>query len=181
MNREQLEHLLRAAGELSADDEIVVVGSQAILGRYPDAPRSLRVSTEADLYPRNFPERADIIDGAIGELSMFHDSFGYYAQGVGPETAVLPAGWEERLVEVRNENTRGVTGWCLEPHDLVLSKLVAGRDKDVHFAAEALRHRLVRLRELRARIDTLPVDDTLRAVVSGRLEVAVRRGRGGAA
>ncbi len=177
MNREQLEHLLRAAGDLANDDEIVVIGSQAILGRHPDAPRSMRVSMEADLYPRNFPERADIIDGAIGELSMFHDSFGYYAQGVGPETAVVPAGWEERLVPVRNENTRGVTGWCLEPHDLVLSKLVAGRDKDVDFASEAVRHRLVRMRELRARLVNLPVDDELRAIVSTRLDVVARRMR----
>ncbi len=143
MNRLQLEHLIRASGDIANDDHIVIVGSQAILGAHPDAPRSLRVSMEADVYPRTHPERADIIDGAIGELSAFHDAFGYYAQGVGPETAVCAPGWEERLVPVINANTRGVTGWCLEPHDLVLAKLVAAREKDRSYGEEALRHRIV--------------------------------------
>jgi hypothetical protein len=33
------------------------------------------------------------LDGAIGELSVFHQSFGYYAHGVDDTTATLPAGW----------------------------------------------------------------------------------------
>ena len=69
MRRRDLEHLIRAAGDIADDDEVVVIGSQAILGKHPDAPRSLRVSVEADLYPKNHPGRADVIDGAIGELS----------------------------------------------------------------------------------------------------------------
>lgn len=162
MNRAQLEHLIRASGDIADDDHIVVIGSQAILGAHPDAPRALRVSMEADVYPRTHPERADIIDGAIGELSAFHDAFGYYAQGVGPETAVCAPGWEERLVPVSNANTRGVTGWCLEPHDLVLAKLVAGREKDFAFAEEALRNRLVRRSVLVRRLEEVRVDEAVR-------------------
>jgi hypothetical protein len=112
MNRAQLEHLIRAAAELTDDDELIVVGSQAILGAHPDGPRSMRTSMAADLYPRNHPERAGVIDGGIGEISPFHEMFGYYAQGVGPETAVLGPGWQERLIPIHNENTRGATGWC---------------------------------------------------------------------
>ena len=41
-----------------------------------------------------------LIDGSIGEASMFHDTFGYYAQGVVESTAQLPAGWQERLVPI---------------------------------------------------------------------------------
>ena len=106
MTRQQLEHLIRAAAVIADDDELIVIGSQSILGQYPNAPSSLLVSVEADLYPKNHPERADLIDGTIGELSPFHDTYGYYARGVGPTTAVLPQGWEQRLVPVRNENTR---------------------------------------------------------------------------
>lgn len=86
MTREQLEHLIRAAATVADDDQIVVVGSQAILGQYPDAPEELRRSMEADVYPRNHPERWELIDGTIGELSPFHESFGYFAQGVECET-----------------------------------------------------------------------------------------------
>lgn len=159
MDRAQLEHLIRAAASISLDDHIVVIGSQAILGQFPDAPRSLRVSVEADLYPRTHPDRADLVDGTLGELSPFHETFGYYAQGVGPKTAVLPAGWEERLIAVCNTNTSGATGWCLEVHDLVLSKYVAAREKDLAYVREVLRHRLVRKGVLLRRIGDLPIEE----------------------
>jgi hypothetical protein len=63
-----------------------------------------------DIYPLHRPDSADVIDGAIGEGSHFEDAFGYYAQGVGPETAVLPAGWQNRLVRVQSPATRGAVG-----------------------------------------------------------------------
>ena len=170
MRREQLEHLIRAAAQVADADDLVVVGSQAILGAYPDAPESLLASIEADMYPRAHPERADLIDGAIGEGSLFQDTFGYYAHGVGPETAKGPRGWEERLIPLRNENTRGATGWCMEPHDLVLAKCVAGRDRDWAFARAAIAHGLVEVATLRARAADLPVQPEARAAIASGLE-----------
>jgi hypothetical protein len=140
MNRLQLEHVIRAAATISEDREVVVIGSQAILGRYPDAPEELCLSADADLYPRNHPDRADLIDGSIGELSPFHETYGYYAQGVGPRTAILPAGWEQRLVRIETEAGAGL---CLEPHDLVISKYADAREKDRDYVRAALRHGLV--------------------------------------
>lgn len=97
MTRSELEHVIRAAGAIADDREIVIIGSQAVLGQFPDAPAALRASMEAGVYPRNRPERADLIDGAIGEGSHFHEQFGYYAQGVGEATATCPrvgkSGW----------------------------------------------------------------------------------------
>lgn len=174
MNRAQLEHLIRASADIADDDEIIVIGSQSILGRYPDAPHELLVSIEADVYPRNHPERWELIDGSIGELSPFHDTFGYYAQGVEPGTATLPRRWEDRLVAICNPNTRGATGLCLEPHDLVVSKLIAGRDKDHAFARVALAHGLVDRGVLEARLADTEVDDARRAAaaaaISGRTD-----------
>lgn len=170
MNRAELEHVIRAASAISGDDEIVVVGSQAILGQFPAAPAELCKSNEADVYPKNRPDMADLIDGSIGELSPFHETFGYYAQGVGPDTAVAPAGWESRLIAVSNANTRGATGWCLEAHDLVLSKYVANRDKDREFAVAAIRHGLIDPDELRRRVGDLPVDDAVRARIRERID-----------
>jgi len=175
MRREQLEHVIRACADLAADDDIVVVGSQAILAQHPDAPPALLVSVEADVFPRGHPDRADVIDGAIGEGSPFHATFGYYAHGVGPETAKAPAGWEQRLVPIANDNTRGATGWCLEAHDLVLSKVVAGREKDWSFVDAALRHGLVEPGELRARLPALPLEAARRADLARGLEAAIAR------
>ncbi len=98
---------------------------------------------DADVYPKDHPELAIVIDGAIGELSIFHSTFGYYAHGVGQETAVLPTGWGNRLVRVENENTFGAIGWCLEAHDLAVSKLIAGREKDYDFVRLMISSRMV--------------------------------------
>jgi len=76
MTRAALEHIIRASAALTNEREFVVVGSQAILGQFPDAPDALLVSIEADLYPRRAPGKSDLIDGAIGELSTFHETYG---------------------------------------------------------------------------------------------------------
>ena len=169
MTRQQLEHLIRAAAVIADDNEIVILGSQAILGRYPDAPATLLVSVEADLYPKNHPERADLIDGTLGELSPFHDTYGYYAQGVGPATAILPESWESRLIAIHSENTRWATGLCLEPHDLLLAKYAAGRDKDLRFTSEAVRSGLVERAVLEERLSRMQLDDRLRDLVAARI------------
>jgi hypothetical protein len=104
MKRSALEHIIRAAGSIANDSEIVVIGSQPILGQFPNAPASLLVSAEADVFPMHNPQLSDLIDGSIGEGSPFHEMYGYYAQGVDDRTATLPRGWRERdsrLQEIR--------------------------------------------------------------------------------
>jgi hypothetical protein len=157
MKRSDLEHLIRAAAAVTNQYEIMVVGSQSILGAVPDAPDVLLRSMEADVYPLHRPDLADLIDGAIGEGSPFDAHFGYYAQGVGPETAVLPVGWESRVVRIQNENTDLKIGYCLEPHDLAASKLAAGREKDWPFVETMLKHNLIVVSTLRERIDLMPI------------------------
>ena len=49
MTRDQLEHLIRASADIANDDEIVVVGSQAILGAFPEAPSDLLISNDMGL------------------------------------------------------------------------------------------------------------------------------------
>ncbi|MES2996405.1 MAG: DUF6036 family nucleotidyltransferase [Verrucomicrobiota bacterium] len=157
MQRHELEHLIRAAGAITGVDEIIVIGSQAILGSRPDAPPVFLRSMEADLFTLRDPQDADLIDGSIGEGSPFHDSFGYYAQGVWLDTAVLPEGWRDRLVEIRNENTRFITGRCLEIHDLAVSKLIAGREKDVEFLRDLVRYGMLDPDVMLERISGMPV------------------------
>jgi hypothetical protein len=169
MNRAALEHILRAASAVSNEQELVVIGSQAVLGQFPDAPEALLMSIEADLFPRHAPDKSLLIDGAIGELSAFHQSFGYYAHGVDENTATLPNGWEERLVPIQNENTAGATGWCLEIHDLAISKLVAGREKDLAFLRVLLRERMAEVPVLQERLSALSVSPDRRQALRDRL------------
>ena len=160
MHRLQLEHIIRAATGITGASEFVIVGSQAVLGQFPQAPAELLISIEADVFTLRDPADSDLIDGSIGEGSPFHQTFGYYAHGVSVETAVLPAGWRERLVPVHNENTGGGTGLCLEIHDLAVSKLVAGREKDFDFLDGLFRHALVRVPVIIERLaqTALPAD-----------------------
>ena len=174
MTREQLEHLIRAAAVITDDDTIVVIGSQAILGQFPNAPEAMRISMEADLFPLHHPERADVIDGSIGELSPFHETFGYYAQGVAEGTALLPEGWKDRLVSVRNDNTRGARGLCLEVHDLLVSKTIAGREKDLSYLKEAAGHRMADLGTLQERLATVAVEPVVREKARAAIQRAFR-------
>lgn len=171
MTRTQLEHIIRASAMIADDSDIVVVDSQAVLGQFPDAPGELLISREADVYPMNYPERADLIDGGIGEGSPFEATFGYYAHGVGEETSTLPEGWKSRLVRVENDNTRGVRGWCLDVHDLAIAKLIAGPEKDLAVAASAARHDMVDRETLRLRLEQTAIPNPVRQLVLGRTEL----------
>jgi len=170
MKRSELEHLIRAAGRIAGGREIVVIGSQAVLGQFPDAPIALLASMEADLYPKSHPALADTVDGAIGEGSRFHEQYGYYAQGVAPDTATLPRGWQRRLVRIENSNTGGYAGLCLEVHDLALSKYVAGREKDREFTRELARHEMTGKKILLKRLAATGLDAALARAVRGRIE-----------
>ena len=153
MRRHQLEHLLRAAGAVTDTSELIVIGSQAILASLPEAPEALLVSQEADLYVPGREDLSTLIDGTIGELSPFHQTFGYYGHGVGPTTAVLDEDWKLRLVRLSNANTNGVTGFCLSPLDIAYSKLAAGRAKDLHYCRQLLAHHIIEESLLRQLIE----------------------------
>jgi Nucleotidyltransferase of unknown function (DUF6036) len=171
VNRAELEHAIRAACDVADETELWVFGSQSILGQHPDASEGLRFSMELDVDPKNYPERADRIDGALGEASQFHETFGFYVHGVSIESAILPDGWQSRAVVVENENTQGHRGFCLDASDLAASKLVANRDKDREFVRTLLREHVIDSRRLEERIHMLPISteekQRLRVWVSG--------------
>lgn len=170
MLRTQLEHIIRAAVGITGTDRFVVIGSQSILGQFPNSPADLLGSIEADLFSLRDPADADLIDGTIGEGSPFHQTFGYYAHGVSSQTAILPAGWENRLISVQNENTGGGTGLCLEVHDLAVSKLVGGREKDLEFVSALLRHGLADEAIIAKRLVATAISDEQRALCQARLK-----------
>jgi hypothetical protein len=170
MRRQQLEHIIRAATGITGTDRFVIIGSQAILGQFRNPPDELLVSMEADIFSLRSAGDADLIDGSIGEGSPFHQTFGYYAHGVAEETAVLPGGWRDRLVVLQNANTGGGVGLCLEVHDLAISKLIAGREKDMDFIRALLRNKLANLEVLEERLALVPEFDQRRVECLSRLK-----------
>lgn len=146
MSRDEVAHVVRAAANITGETEFILIGSQALIAQLESTPPDdvLVRSMELDLYPRDRPELSDEISGVLGFDSDFHRTFGIFADGVGPETAILPTEWETRLRPVRLEQMRrrdgaAVTAWALDPSDLLVAKYAAGREKDLAFAEAALR------------------------------------------
>jgi hypothetical protein len=169
VKKRQLDHVLRAAGKIAGDSEFIIVGSQALHGAYPDVADQLMVSVEVDLFAKNHPDDTENLN-AIGVDSPFHEQFGYYADPVDRRTAVLPRGWERRLVALPAGDTDGVTGWCLEPHDLAIAKYVAGRDKDREFVKGLASRKLVEQDTLLELLDATPIPTGVR----NRLRTAIK-------
>lgn len=158
MKREELEHIVRAACDVTGERELLVIGSQAILGSFSEKqlPAAATVSAEADIAAFNDPDDALAfqISGALGEHTQFHSQFGVYAEGVSVHTATPPDGWRKRLVRLRSAKGDGL---CLEPHDLVLAKLARGASQDYRFANALVDAGLLNLDILEQRLQALPV------------------------
>lgn len=165
MKRSQLEHIIRSAGVISLSSDIIIIGSQAILGEYPNAPAELLMSMEADVIVPGNKDAWNLIDGVLGEESAFHETHGYYADGVEEATAILPTQWKDRLVKIDNPNTNGITGLCLETHDLASAKLYAGREKDISFVTLLATHKLVTEKTLLNRINATKIEQALKDIV----------------
>lgn len=174
MNRAQLAHVLRAAAEVAGDTHILVIGSQSILATHDaaDLPDGVTLSVEADIafFEDRNESKSDMVDGAIGEDSMFHQTHGYYGQGVSISTATLPLGWEDRVVGFAPADSEPAQAVCLDPTDLVVAKLVAGREKDLSFAADLLEGGYVEAGELRLRAELLPVVGAVRRRVRALID-----------
>ena len=170
MKRDQLEHVLRAAADVTKELEFLVIGSAAILATHDDEalPAAATRSDEADIAPFRDPDGAKgaRIEIALGRGSRFFETYQYSADAVDFTTAKAPDGWEERLVRFEQPGTNGAVGWCLEAHDLAAAKLAAGRDKDYEFVEALLRERLIDQAILVERVGLLPRDRVLPAFLS---------------
>ena len=161
MKKHQLDHILRAAGNITGQKQFVIVGSQALHGKYPDLADEIVMSAEADLFASRQPDATELLN-EIGVDSPFHVTYGFYADPIDEGTAVLPKGWKGRLVNLPAGDTGGVRGLCLEPHDLAISKYVAARDKDRIFTRELARRGLVDREKLLALVEQTPISTEIK-------------------
>ena len=177
MKKSELELALSAAGRIARDREFIVFGSQSILGTVAKPPKACLVSQEVDLYPRNHPQAMTLIVDGLGRRSAFFRKNGFFVDCVAPELAAFPEGWTERLAPFHTKRTGGVTGWCVELHDVVASKLVAGRVKDLNYVRALFAAKLIRPLILEGRVATLPVNLPHRGVILVLIKQLVREAR----
>jgi|SRR6266853_228276 len=168
MKKQELDHVLRAAGRITGEKQFIIIGSQALHGKYPDLADDIVKSAEVDLLAAKNPRRTEWLN-AIGVYSQFHETFGYYADPVDEKTATLPKGWKSRLVNLPPGDTEGVKGLCLEPHDLAIAKYVAFRDKDLVFTGELARRGIVSEERLLTLLDQTQIDEHLRSRIRNQI------------
>ena len=175
MFRHQLQHVILEIGRRFDVREFYVVGSAAILAALPDPPvGALTATRDVDVMPADGDERlADRISFVIGEASEFDAEYGYYAQGVSSDTPkYAPGDWKMRAIPIR---VAEFTAWCMEPEDLVLSKLGAGREKDLEFSQSAADLKLVTQEGLFHRLPLVNCAEPLRALIGDRIRSLFRR------
>ena len=168
MRKQQLDHVLRAAGEITGEKRFLIVGSQSLHGKYPDMPDQIARSVEVDLIARKNVESTEWLN-AIGQDSRFHETYGYYVDPVDETTAILPKGWKGRLVNLPPGDTNGVVGLCLDPHDLAVAKYAAGREKDRVFTRELARRSIVSQDRLFVLLDNTPLEDDVRTRIRAHI------------
>jgi hypothetical protein len=169
MKKREVDHVLRAAGRITGEKQFIIIGSQALHGKYPDLADEIVKSVEVDLLATKDPARTDWLN-SIGVYSPFHESHGYYVDPVDDKTATLPKGWKNRLVNLPPGETEGVKGLCLEPHDLAIAKYAASRQKDLIFTRELAQRGLLSKDRLFSLLDQTPVDDAARERIRGQIE-----------
>ena len=62
MKKQQLDHILRAAGTITGQKQFVIVGSQALHGKYPDLADSIVMSAEVDLFAPKQPDATELLN-----------------------------------------------------------------------------------------------------------------------
>ena len=168
MKKQQVDHVLRAAGRITGEKQFIIIGSQALHGRHPDLADQILTSFEVDLVASRNVGRAEWLN-VIGVDSPFHETCGYYADPVDSGTATLPRGWKGRLVTLPPGDTGGVRGLCLDPHDLAIAKYAACREKDLVFTRELARRGITSQQRLLELLEQTDMSGELRDKVRARI------------
>lgn len=178
MRVEALKHMAAVALAITRGGRIIVFGSSSLLGTVPDADQRfelVRRSLDADFILDPFDDLvARVAQDALGADTEFERQFGYHADIVRPMVFEnFPSGWEDRLKPL--DGCAGV--FCLEPHDMAVAKLFAGRTKDITLLAELIRENLLDVDLLSKRLLDMPMTEAW--IVRTNLKLCEAAERGG--
>lgn len=171
-----IDHMLRAAGDLTGQTQFVLVGSAAVIAWAPELPEVMAMTSEIDIFGTNDnPEEiAFEIDSVLGQGSMFHDTHGYFVDGVSPDTARLPLGWRDRARSIQT-TTGNVTALVPEPDDIAVSKLVRCSEKDLIFLVAGLRHGIFNRSIVIERARSLDITDLGQGTMDDKINILLGR------
>jgi hypothetical protein len=159
MRRQKIDHILRAAADATGEKRFVLVGSSALIVQVKHLPADMMVTPEADIFAPDAEDIeyvSDLIDGSIGRNSAFHQTFGYYGDGISPGTAILPGEWQDRTIEYATPETGEATAIVVERHDVALAKLCAWREKDRVWLKTGVQTGVLSLSVMTSRLPEMP-------------------------
>ncbi|MEO8353276.1 MAG: DUF6036 family nucleotidyltransferase [Chthoniobacteraceae bacterium] len=179
MRLRSLIHLAKISRALTGEVRLVVLGSSSLLAFHPalgEPGQPLDTSYDADFLIEGCDESlARVVNEAIGSESLFMEREGYHADILRPAiTSQLPPGWDERLAPLNGcEGT-----FCIEPHDLAVAKLHAGRPKDIDLLAALLKAGLLEEETIRGRLGAMVMEEKLILFTHRNLDSAIALARG---
>jgi hypothetical protein len=143
---EQVLHVARAVSNITGCKQLVVVGSAAVLASRRGLSDDFGTE-DVDLFSLDAGDEEQFADDAeiIGMSSTFHGTYGYYADGVGPRTALMPGTWKARALEMNVPDSDGAVLWIPDVNDIALAKLCAWRDKDKEWLEIAAKEKVIDL------------------------------------
>ena len=150
---------------------LVVFGSGSLLASFEQLGTEdslVKRSRDADfiMFPWDEVLEQDI-HRHIGADFVFDQKFGYHADIIRPiVTENFPPGWEERLVPLAGmENV-----FCLEPHDMAVAKLFAGRPKDISLLTDLVKAQRLRALTVFERLCATPMTEAMIVKTHQRLQ-----------
>lgn len=151
MRKEAFFDLIQRVKDVTGLSEPVIVGSHCIYAVTDFVPDIVARSVEADFLLGPFGiELMQKVNQELGITSVFFKQSGYYADGLGLATVVLVPGWESRL-QLLEDKAGQVVARCLDLHDVAVSKMMAGRDKDMIFLSAVLDRSMISIPTLAER------------------------------
>jgi hypothetical protein len=158
-----LKHMADVIRSMARSEKIVVMGSASLFASFPELDREngpLQATYDADVILFPFEElEGQMVHDALGQGRTFHQIYGYYADILRPLAAEeFTPGWEDRLVPLS-----GFEGgvFCLDPYDMAVCKLRAGRPKDIALLVHLLKTGLMNRADLKARLDATPMREAV--------------------
>jgi hypothetical protein len=183
--RNDLTRAVRAVARHFDTDTVYLIGSQAILASWPDAPSAARASIEFDAYPGNAAaweikntglEASEEINAIFGFGSHFHVTFGFYIDGVDEKTATLPPDWMSRAVRLQiRGDEREITAIAPSVEDLIVSKLARLEEKDRRFIAACHQAKPLDFDRIRSLLEKTDIDPQRKRDAGGFLESLIAR------
>ncbi len=126
-------------------------GSGALAFWLAEAPRSRDIDVWCDP-----PERGEVVQALMGELSWYHERHGVYLEVWAPETFAAPEDWRSRARRHTVPTSPEVSLLLPHPHDVLLSKVERMTENDVEHVRRILREFPLSSEKLTALAATCP-------------------------